>query len=206
MRSRTDWPAGAPTLGADRARPTGPREDVRGSTLGIDSHEAGVDDPALLSAVEGVAGGEDEGVEAPVPDDAPVLVVDDLVLEHLIAKRGVRERQRDPVPVAERVDAPERGTEGRPVAGDRHRPAHPGKRGRGIVPWPAREVGPPPRSLDEDGVQPEPRDLDAAERLAQLELPMQPVGRCSDGEAREIDPPLAPGNVRGLRVSQLESL
>ena len=64
-----------------------------------DLDQARVDDPALGRAVERVAGREHQRVEAAVSDDAPVVVVHDLVLEDAVAEvpYGISRVIRSPV-------------------------------------------------------------------------------------------------------------
>ncbi len=100
-------------------------------------------------------------------------------------------------------------------AGDRRRTAETGKPGLLVVTGPSREIGPPARPVDEDGVNVEPRNPDAPERLAELQAGLHVPCRGGDGFAAFCDrlPPLGErvgagrhGDRRGLRRTVLHEL
>src|SRR5215211_1834084 len=112
-----------------------------------------------------MAGREDEGVEPAIADDAPVSAVDDLVPEDPVVEGRVREAKRNAIPGFQRVDMPKPCAERRAVSGDRHRPAHPWERRLRVMARTLGQIGAPTGSLHENGVEADPRDLDAAERM-----------------------------------------
>src|SRR3954468_17737268 len=98
-------------------------------------HGAGEDDPPLVGAVQGVAGGQDQLRIADVLRDAcpRALPSDDTVVGDPVLERGVRHPKMDVVAVPNRVDMPEPGSEGRPVPRDANRALLPGQRRLRIV-------------------------------------------------------------------------
>src|SRR5688500_11266513 len=102
-----------------------------------------------------MAGGEDKGLEAALADHGPVVVRDDLVLEHAVVEGAVRDLDDDLVAAVELVDVAEGRAEGRAVARNRDRLAEPGEGRLLVVAGPAREVARPARSVDEDRVDAE---------------------------------------------------